>query len=62
MDIVTQIVRVFVCPFFPVVSLECWVFKKVSGVFQGCFEGVWREFEGFFKEVIRIIQGGFRAV
>ena len=26
-------------------------FKKVSGVLQGCFEGVLREFQGYFKEV-----------
>ena len=37
-------------------------FKKVSGVLQGCFEGVLREFQLCFKEVLRMIQGSFSAV
>ena len=28
-------------------------FKKVSGVLQGCFEGVLREFQLCFKEVLK---------
>ena len=37
-------------------------FKKVSGLLQGCFEGVLREFQLCFKEVLRMIQGSFSAV
>ena len=36
-------------------------FKKASGVFQGCFEGVLKKL-GFFKEVLWMIQGRFRGV
>ena len=30
-------------------------FKKVSGVFQGCCEGVLSEFQMYFKEVLRML-------
>ena len=37
-----------------------WIgsYKKVSGVFQGCFDGILRE----FQKTLRMIQGSFRAV
>ena len=40
-----------------------WIgsFKVVSRNFQE-FKGVLREFQGCFKEVLRMIQGSFRAV
>ena len=39
-------------------------FKKFSGLFQWCFEfwGSLREFQGYFREVLRMIQGSFRDV
>ena len=36
-------------------------FKVVSRKFQEC-KGVLREFQGCFKEVLRMIQGRFRVV
>ena len=40
-----------------------WIgsFKKVSRKFQA-FKGVLREFQGCFKEVLRMIQGSVRAI
>ena len=60
-------------PFFSLVSKESLVYLKVSlesqdvsRVFQGCFKGVLRMFQGYFTEVSRDVsrkfQGCFKKV
>ena len=40
-------------------------FRVVSRKIEGCFEGVFRVFQGYFKAVLRVLrvfQGGFKGV